>query len=583
MDGNWRKQTEILITKAMQYVTLLRMSHAYRDLTWYAFYTSFMKSLEYPMEAASLSKDQWNDVMKPLVGTVLQRCGIASTSPRDLLFTSLQYQGLGARHPYYQQEIKHLSVLITETANPESPTGQLLVGEAEDLRLELGLQGEFTDAPWDRLGAAVTHTWLTHFLRFAAAHAISIHDPLPKLLPRREHDRCLMHELLKEEHSTEDLRMLISWRQYFDVTFLSEISNAAGTHLLKTVWDGTLPHCTADRTTRARPPPHRSLNLALWRRALGPFTLSSLNRQLRQPLGLWVSPPPRGWKFLYSPSEDRVYEQAGLIWKSYTRTSRRINRRLNHGTFQPHHHRSWAIPPDLCRADIRRNRLSVTIVTYGKHQPPFSLIPPSSLDAAIMGMPPSHSWTIGTVFQSDNGRAVAEAIQQSTCLCVSDGSFKHMRSTFGFLLEGPAGEPGRIYGTSAVPGARQDQDSYRGKLGGIMGVLHVAACVAQVHGVTSGKLRLGLDGLGAMEQARLVRPVRPSDRSFNLLAEIRATCKRLPFQVKFFWIEGHQTERHGREDYAGYLNRLCDNLAKAYWNETEARPEPENIRVNYTT
>jgi hypothetical protein len=158
-----------------------------------------------------------------------------------------------------------------------------------------------------------------------------------------------------------------------------------------------------------------------------------------------------------------------------------------------------------------------------------------------------------------------------------------MRSTSGFLLKGPEGETGHIYGTNAVPGAHTDQDSYRGELGGIMGVLQVANCVAQVNCVSTGKLRLGLDGKGAMEQSRLTRPVRPFDRSFDLLAEIRATCQRLPFQVEFFWIEGHQTERHGKEDYAGYLNQLCDNLAKAYWNETESLPEPESTRVNFTS
>jgi hypothetical protein len=193
--------------------------------------------------------------MKPLVGTVLQHCGIVSTFPRDLLLISLQYQGLGARHPYYQQEIKYLSVLITETANPESPTGQLLSGEAEDLRLELGLPGEFTDAPWERLGTAVTHTWITHFLRFAPAHEVSIHDPLPKLLPKRAHDPCLMDEFLKEAHSTEDIRMLISWRQYFDVIYLSDISAAAGTHLTLRR-SGMAPFLNALLTERRKPDPH---------------------------------------------------------------------------------------------------------------------------------------------------------------------------------------------------------------------------------------------------------------------------------------------------------------------------------------
>jgi hypothetical protein len=61
-----------------------------------------------------------NLVMKPLLGIVLQKCVIASNFPRDLVFTSLQYQGLGVRHPFYQQQIKHLSALLEETANHSS-------------------------------------------------------------------------------------------------------------------------------------------------------------------------------------------------------------------------------------------------------------------------------------------------------------------------------------------------------------------------------------------------------------------------------------------------------------------------------
>jgi hypothetical protein len=156
MDGNWRQQMEVLITLARTFAELLRTGNADRRLTWYAFSTSFMKSLEYPMEASCLTEAQWDEVMKPLLGIVLQKCRIASTFPRGLVFTSLQYQGLGARHPFYQQELKHLSVLLTETANPSSPTGQLLVGAAEDLCIEIGLPGEFTDAPWSQLREIIT-------------------------------------------------------------------------------------------------------------------------------------------------------------------------------------------------------------------------------------------------------------------------------------------------------------------------------------------------------------------------------------------------------------------------------------------
>ena len=37
----------------------------------------------------------------------------------------------------------------------------------------------------------------------------------------------------------------------------------------------------------------------------------------------------------------------------------------------------------------------------------------------------------------------------------------------------------------------------------------------------------------------------------------------------FFWIKGHQDDQKNEKiSYEGTLNILCDNLAKAYWNET---------------
>jgi hypothetical protein len=378
--------------------------------------------------------------------------------------------------------------------------------------------------------------------------------------------------------------MLLAWRQYFDAVFLSDIADAAGTHLLKTAWwDGLPLNRTVDRPSRARPPPRRSINLALWRRALTPLIISARNRQLRHPHGLWLSPPGPRWRFQYSLLQYILFEQAGHVWKCYIRTSRHVNQRLNHGTFQLHEAHCESIATDLCCANVRRNPTSVMMITYGTHEPKQTVPLRLSLDSAVASIPLSYKWTIANVFHSDNGQAVADALKAGTCLSVSDGSFKDMRSTSGFLLEDPTGEEGRIYGTNAVPGARTDQDSYRGELGGIMGVLQVVKCIAQVHQVQSGKLRLGLDGKGASEQAGLAALVRPSDRSFDLLAEIRSICVSLPVQVEFFWIQGHQTERHGREDYASYINRLCHNLTKAYWNETMTSPEPENTRVNYTT
>jgi hypothetical protein len=63
MDGSWRQQMEVLIPMARSCAELLHTGLTDRRLTWYAFSISFMKSLEYPMEASCLNEVQWDEVM----------------------------------------------------------------------------------------------------------------------------------------------------------------------------------------------------------------------------------------------------------------------------------------------------------------------------------------------------------------------------------------------------------------------------------------------------------------------------------------------------------------------------------------
>jgi hypothetical protein len=105
-----------------------------------------MKSLEYPMEALCIDKNGWDKIMRSMVGIVLQRSRIARNFPRDIFHSSYQYQGLAVMHPYFRQQIVHLLSLAKEPTNG-TPTGELLMANSEQLRLEIGLPGSFTDDP----------------------------------------------------------------------------------------------------------------------------------------------------------------------------------------------------------------------------------------------------------------------------------------------------------------------------------------------------------------------------------------------------------------------------------------------------
>ena len=66
------------------------------------------------------------------------------------------------KHPWYNQQLKHLQNVIEETSN-KTPTRMLFQGLAELLRLEIRLSGTFKDVPYDKLKNALTSTWLTDY------------------------------------------------------------------------------------------------------------------------------------------------------------------------------------------------------------------------------------------------------------------------------------------------------------------------------------------------------------------------------------------------------------------------------------
>jgi hypothetical protein len=203
----------------------------------------------------------------------------------------------------------------------------------------------------------------------------------------------------------------------------------------------------------------------------------------------------------------------------------------------------------------------------GLHTSPVPVKVPKDLAEAVATIDPHHSWSTSTLLQNDNSAAITQGIRDGTGIAVSDGSFKDSRSTSAFLLEGPAGASG--------------QDSYQGELRGIVGTLHMAHCIATIHGVSTGRLHLGLDGEEAMKQAAIIGLIHPKMRSFNLLAEIRALRSRLSFTFEFFWIEGHQgllrtPQRPLRQSRQSLLE---PNNGHCEWGRHASQPHHLGIRI----
>ena len=101
--------------------------------------TTIYKSVEYPMEAVTLTEKQWQSIMWPLWKTMLPKMGINRYFPKELHYAPMKFSGLGFKDPYHWQFLKQMQSFIREWERP-SITNQLLHGVIEQQIVELGFQ-----------------------------------------------------------------------------------------------------------------------------------------------------------------------------------------------------------------------------------------------------------------------------------------------------------------------------------------------------------------------------------------------------------------------------------------------------------
>ena len=80
MDGNFREQAMRLRQKSVEFADCMRTGFVSRSEAWIAIKSTTWKTLEYPMEAISLTQKQWDYVVSPILQAGLPRSGMASSA-----------------------------------------------------------------------------------------------------------------------------------------------------------------------------------------------------------------------------------------------------------------------------------------------------------------------------------------------------------------------------------------------------------------------------------------------------------------------------------------------------------------------
>jgi hypothetical protein len=153
-----------------------------------------------------MTKKQWDYIMGPILMASLPHMGYVETFPRNIVYTSKDYCGLGITHPWYNQELTHLETCLRE-GTAKTITGDLIQASAEQMRLEMGISSKLgeVNSETKKVLSLATECWLKTAHSFATTHRMRIHDNLPNLQDYRRNNKFLVEEFIRFGFQGQDL------------------------------------------------------------------------------------------------------------------------------------------------------------------------------------------------------------------------------------------------------------------------------------------------------------------------------------------------------------------------------------------
>jgi hypothetical protein len=129
-----------MIDKAILYSNAIRNSMMWRGESAVAYNSFYMPSLVYGVPATTLTKEECEDIQRPVVNVILPKMGIVRSAPRKVVFGTKQHGGLGLTHLADLQGNIRLQYLLGHLRCGDT-TGELMKMLLEYTQLECGCRG----------------------------------------------------------------------------------------------------------------------------------------------------------------------------------------------------------------------------------------------------------------------------------------------------------------------------------------------------------------------------------------------------------------------------------------------------------
>ena len=526
--------------------------------------------------------------MAPALTAALPRANIVRSFPRVVLYGPISCQGLGMTDPFLYQYCRHIQDLVDQPWRG-TEVGQLLRVNLEAAKMEAGLYGSLFDHPIRVKWFNTTASLILETLRFCQEHNIYFSEPGWTLQPNCKHDRSIMEAMSALDLSITQLQIINRCRLYSQVISLSDISDGRGTHLLlqhmtkPTRWSTLYKYKwpSQGKPTQAE--------WDIWLTALQ-SAFTGKGRALEQPLGLWNqnfdSTHPDWSHFIWN---NKLYERHGEQWLMFE-LAQGGNRRFQsfdlQGTLEEHLPHQ-ALPT---RAFLT-NRSH--IATGLRHRVSSDPLPPTfkTFYEALQSF--EDKWICTWMKEPEDLHAFTNLLYNNELLGVSDGTchLKWDLCSAGWILWHKDDE---MKGGGTIPGPLTSSTSYRGELGGILGLVLVLLILESISPPPPKySIKLACDGISALSKSLLTgrQYFTAAHKDFDLISRIISYREKLVATIIPIHVKGHQKGKIKNLTRAALLNDRMDELAKSVnsvthhdnWDVPDALPPNPHgmIQVDY--
>jgi hypothetical protein len=576
VDGNEKKQTTVMKEKAEAWSTSVMQSGLSKQDALIGMKTSLYPALTYGLMATTLSKKQCSQVFHPVRKSVLPKMGICRNAPATIIHGPKKYGGMEFKDLYTTQGIEHIKALL-ENGGKENTTGKLLSTLISGHVLEIGRRGFLFQHQYEKVHYLLTDSWIKNTLRFIDAEQITIEGNNMELQEWREFDSLIMEDGAsagKYNWSAKEWKSINNCRKYLQVVTRSDLSTGDGKYILEQAWNcrrewKSTSSCAYNWPAQNKP---GKQDIVIWKKFLSEtYAITTINKRWNQDLKAWNTQATKYSEWWWHQSTESLYRRHRHGWERWRKTIHRSRKKKYKKTQDPMVNE---LPPDCEPAIVQDSSAKYYVYFEGSyimedrnntlsaseldHQP-------ENLQLELEQVHNSLHWAIEEVqLPADDGIELAQQVQEGTAKLICDGSYKGNIGTAAGASFSTAGKNNFIM-KNQTPGRKEDMNSYRCELAGILTCVITLNAVCNRHNIKEGRVTIGCDNEAALWEAFSNEQPSSTQPSNDLIQAIKHQVTKSPVHWVGKHVKGHQDSNENAvlDDWA-IANIDMDRRAKEY-------------------